>query len=243
MTTIHSMKAVLFDFGGTLYDYRMLAQGDLESLVMLARWSGVDATAAEIGRAHRDSMRRVFRDYLPRPFYFHRDLFRDAVKGMLGTFGAVPDDANLERYRMLQWQLHQRDFALRDGVVETLSELRERGLHVGIVSNIDEDQLRHLMELTGLERYFDSLLSSEQAQSCKPDAGIFAEAIRRAGCRPAEALFVGDTLSADVAGANQAGLRSVLLWHRDDREPPEEPKPHYVIREIPDVLGLLGPAE
>lgn len=243
MTTPTSTKAVLFDFGGTLYDYRMLAPGDLESLVMLARWSGIDAEPAEVGRAHRESMRRVFRDYLQKSFYFHRDLFRDAVEGMLESFGVRPGEDDLERYRELQWQLHRRDFVLREGVVETLKELRTRGLHVGIVSNIDEDQLRHLMDLTGLERYFDSLLSSEQAQSCKPDAGIFAEAIRRAGCRPPEALFVGDTLAADVAGANRSGLRSVLLWHRADREPPDEPKPHYVIREIPEVLDLLAPEE
>lgn len=240
---IRSTKAVLFDFGGTLYDYRMLAPGDLESLVMLARWSGIDAEPAEIGRAHRESMRRVFRGYLPKPFYFHRDLFRDAVEGMLESFGVTPDRENLERYRALQWELHQRDFVLREGVVETLTELRGRGLHVAVVSNIDEEQLRHLMDLTGLDHHFDSLLSSEQARSCKPDPGIFVEAIRRAGCAPAEALFVGDTLAADVAGANRAGLRSVLLWHRDDRDPPDEPKPHYVIREIPEVLDLLAPAK
>jgi putative hydrolase of the HAD superfamily len=109
-----------------------------------------------------------------------------------------------------------------------------------MVSNIDEDQLRHLIELTDLGRYFDSLLSSEHAQSCKPAPAIFAEAIRRAGCRPAEALFVGDTLAADVAGANRAGLRSVLLWHRDDRDPGGETKPRHVIRQIPEILDLLA---
>jgi HAD superfamily hydrolase (TIGR01509 family) len=240
MSTHAPIKAVLFDFGGTLYDYRVLAPGDIESLVALAGWSGIDASPADIGRAYRDSMRRVFRDYLPKPFYLHGDLFRDAVRGMLESFGIVPDGAQLERYRALQWELHQRDLVLREGVVETLTELRSRGLHVGMVSNIDEDQLRHLIELTDLGRYFDSLLSSEHAQSCKPAPAIFAEAIRRAGCRPAEALFVGDTLAADVAGANRAGLRSVLLWHRDDRDPGGETKPRHVIRQIPEILDLLA---
>ena len=65
--------------------------------------------------------------------------------------------------------------------------------------------------------------------------------MQRAGCAPDEALFVGDTLAQDIAGANRAGLRSVLLWHREDREPPEgEPAPRYVIRRIPDVLDLVG---
>jgi putative hydrolase of the HAD superfamily len=185
-------------------------------------------------------MRRVFAAYLPRRFYLHRDLFRDAVVGMLESFGVAPDAAHLERYRQMQWEHHQRDLVLRDGVVDTLGAARARGLHVGLVSNIDDDQLEHLIDVAGLRGCFDSLLSSETAGACKPDPAIFADALRRAGCAPAEALFVGDTLAQDIAGANHAGMRSVLLWHRDDKPPPTgDPQPHHVIREIPGLLALL----
>ncbi len=75
----------------------------------------------------------------------------------------------------------------------------------------------------------------------KPHAEIFRQALESAGCRAEEALFVGDSRSADVAGANAAGLHSVLLWQRTDRSPPDEdPRPRHVISEIPEVLGLLG---
>src|SRR5262249_48423309 len=98
----------------------------------------------------------------------------------------------------------------------------------------------HLLALAQIAEYFDSILSSEQAQSCKPDPGIFAEALRRAGCRPAQALFVGDTIAQDVAGAQQAGLHTALLWHREARPPPDaEPRPDHVIRRIPDLLELV----
>ncbi len=235
-----TIRAVLFDFGGTLYDYRTLEPGDQESLVALARWAGINAPPDEIRCAYRDSMRRVFHDYLPRRFYLHRDLFCDAVVGMLQSFGAEPDTAHLQRYRALQRELRRRDFALREGVIETLRELRARGLYLGIVSNIDEDQLAHLLEITDLRPHFDSLLSSEAAGSCKPDSTIFEEAVRRAGCRPEETLFVGDALAQDIAGANRAGLCSVLLWHREDREPPSgDPVPRYVIRRIPELLDLV----
>jgi len=233
-------RAVLFDFGGTLYDYATLEPGDRECLVALARWAGVDAEEAEIRRAHRQAMRQVFYAYLPRRFYLHRDLFRDAVVGMLDTFGVAPDPAHLERYRQLQWELHRRDFVLRDGVIETLQALRGRGLHVGMVSNIDDDQLEHLLDVAGLRDHFDSLLSSESVGACKPEPAIYAEALRRAGCAPAEAVFVGDTLAQDIAGANRMGLRSVLIWHRDDTAPPDgEVAPSHVIRRIPEVLELI----
>ena len=74
-----------------------------------------------------------------------------------------------------------------------------------------------------------------------PDGRIFAEALRRAECEPREALFVGDSLPQDIAGANRAGLRSVLLWHRGDRQPSfDVAKPTHVIRRIPEVLDLLS---
>jgi 2-haloalkanoic acid dehalogenase type II len=235
-----AVRAVLFDFGGTLYDYATLEPAERESLVELARQCGIDAEAETIQRAHREAMRRVFRDYLPRRFYLHRDLFRDAVIGMLESLGAAPDPARLDRYRAAQWDRHARDFALRAGVTDTLAALRRRGVHLGIVSNIDDDQLAHLLEIAGIAAAFDSILSSEQAQSCKPDAAIFETALQRAGCAAGAALFVGDTLAQDIAGANRVGLQSVLLWHREDRDPPsQEPRPRHVIRRIPDLLDLV----
>jgi putative hydrolase of the HAD superfamily len=234
------VRAVLFDFGGTLYDYATLAPGDRECLLALVRWAGIDAEESEIRHAQRQAMRRVFHSYLPRRFYLHRDLFRDAAAGLLESFGVTPDPAHLERYRQMQWELHRRDFALREGVIETLQALRERGLHVGMVSNIDDDQLDHLIDVAGLRPYFHSLLSSQAAAACKPDPTIFAEALRRAACAPEQVLFVGDTIAQDVAGANRAGMRSVLLWHRDGTAPPTtDDAPAHVIRRIPDLLALL----
>src|SRR5262249_28113652 len=138
------IRAVLFDFGGTLYDYASLEAGDRECLLALARWAGVTADDAAVRSAYRASLRRVFYAYLPRRYYLHRDLFRDAAAGMLESFGVTPDEDHLARYRERQWAAHRRDFALRPGVVDTLQALRARGLHIGMVSNIDDDQLEHL---------------------------------------------------------------------------------------------------
>ncbi len=233
-------RAVLFDFGGTLYDYAVLAPGDAESILALAQWAGIDADLAAIRRAQRQAMRAVFRDYLPRPFYLHRDLFRDAAAGMLRALGAEPDARHLERFRAMQWALHRRDFQLRPGVVETLQQLRARGLHVGMVSNIDDDQLAHLLDVAGVRAHFDSLLSSEAVGACKPAPAIFAEALRRAACAPHEALFVGDTLAQDIAGAQRAGMRTALIWHRAGTAPPTDGvRPDHVIGAIPELLDLV----
>jgi 2-haloalkanoic acid dehalogenase type II len=230
---------VLFDFGGTLYDYRCFARAEAESLTELARWAGIDAPTDAIGRAHRDAMKRVFGGYRDRDFYFHKDMFADAVRAMLASFGKSADAGTLERYRRLQWDGHRRDFALRPGVRETLAELRARGLHLGMVSNIDDDQLDHLLEIAGVRAHFHAVLSSERARSCKPARGIFEAALASAGCTPGEAIFVGDSLFHDVGGAAALGMRSVLIWHREDRDPPaSDPKPDHVIRRFDQLLEI-----
>lgn len=234
-------RAVLFDFGGTLYDYDTLVPGDRESLHHLARLCGIDTDEATVHAAYRKSIKQAFRTYLKQPFFHHRDMFRDAVTGAMRELGGEAAAEHLEEYRRKQWELHRRDFRLREGVHETLTELRRRGLALGIVSNIDDDQLQHLGELAGLTRYFDWLLSSEEAGSCKPDGKIFQEALKRAGCIADEAFFVGDSLPQDIEGANRAGLRSVLLWHRPGAERPAgSAVPKHVIARFPDLLTLVA---
>ncbi len=234
------IRAVLFDFGGTLFDYETVAPGERECIVELARWAGVEADSREILRAYRGALKRVFYDYLPRSYYLHRDLFRDALQGMADNFGVTLTDELLVRYRERQWERRARDFVLREGVLETLGALRDRGLHLGVVSNIDDDQLEHMLALSRLEPHFHSVLSSEYVQSCKPDPAIFSEALRRAECAPHEALFVGDSLQQDIAGANRVGLRSVLIWSDSNREPTiGEHQPKHVIRRISELLELF----
>ncbi|MFC1859080.1 HAD family hydrolase [Thermodesulfobacteriota bacterium] len=235
-----SIQAVLFDLGGTLFDYKVVATSDLESHMELLHRAGIEADPADVKRAYKDTMRQVFKKYLQRPFYLYHDLFQDALKGMFESLGGQFRSEDYDHYRNVLMERYTQNLSLRGGVIETLSELKNRGLHLGLVSNIDNDQLGYLMEITKIGPYFDSLLSSEGARSCKPDSGIFHEALRRADCKPHQALFIGDTIAQDIAGANRVGLRSVLIWHRDDRDPPENsPRPHHTIRHIPEIIEVV----
>ena len=233
-------RAVLFDFGGTLYDYRDLEAGSRECLRAFIDWHGREVDDAALTAAYRQSLRKVFFDYLPRPFYHHRDMFRDALLELARELQLEPRHDLVERHQAMQWQIQARDFRLRPGVRTTLDQLNRRGLHVGMVSNIDQDHLEHLLDCAGIREHFQSLLSSEVAKSCKPDQGFFRLALERAGCAPESALFVGDSLLQDIAGANQAGMRSVLIWSGDGEPPSSEHEPSHVIRAIPEILDLLA---
>jgi 2-haloalkanoic acid dehalogenase type II len=92
----------------------------------------------------------------------------------------------------------------------TLAELRDRGLHLVVVSNWD-CSLPEVLEMCGLRDAVDDVVSSAEAGARKPDPRIFAVALELAGCSPAEALLVGDTPEEDAAGAGAAGIRALLI--------------------------------
>lgn len=233
-------RAVLFDFGGTLFDYATTAPGERACLLELARQARIEADDEAVQRAYRAALKVVFYRYLPQPFYFHRDLFEDALQETAARFGARFTTAQLADYRARLWQRREREFRLRPGVRDTLTALRGRGLHVGIVSNADNDHFAHLLHLSGLDACVDATLTSEDARSCKPDQAIFSQALNSAGCAPNRTWFVGDSLQQDVAGANRAGMRAVLIWSQPHAPPPDaDDKPEHVIRAIPELLEIV----
>jgi len=234
-------RAVLFDFAGTLWSDRALREIHLRTLEQVAARAGVGGDARTLRRAYRDGLISAATAYLDQPYYLHRDIFRDGFRAYLGLLGGDADDALCGWAVDVQYEATLAAFRLRDDCLTTLAALRARGLHVGLVSNIDDDQLVPMLHASRLGEALDAWTSSEGAGSCKPDARIFQVALEKAGCSAAEALFVGDTPSADVVGARGVGMRSALIVD-PDRELPAlagSERPDHVIRALGDLLALV----
>ena len=101
-------------------------------------------------------------------------------------------------------------FTAFDDAAPALRALRSAGLRLVVVSNWDVS-LHEALEATGLAPLLDGAVASAEAGSAKPDPGIFGRALALAGAGAHEAVHVGDTPGADVAGARAAGIRPVLL--------------------------------
>ena len=234
-------RAVLFDMGGTLITYRNFEQARREAMAEFASWFGLQDDMARVQAAFLRAAADVWPRYTVLPYYLHSDLGKDMRRASAANLGIDLTPELLERYQAF---FAERQAAggveVRQGVYETLTELRARGVHVGIVSNADILQLDGMVAQAGVAPYCDSILCSEEAGSCKPDAGIYLEALRRAGCAPGEALFVGDTPDHDIAGANAVGLRSVLIHEQTEMGLPRgDVRADHTIAEIPEVLRLL----
>ena len=210
-----SPRALLLDFGGTLFSYSRMNGPTVRLLLRAAERLGVEADAREVIVAYRSGSHDAWTEYLPRSFYLHRDLFRETFRCFAENLGAEPTGEFLDWFHEEQRDLAVEHLELRDGCVETLREIREAGLHVAIVSNIDEDYLEPMLERAGIADLIDARTSSEEARSCKPDPAIFHRALEKADARAEEAVFVGDSPEADVFLKDLDAYRGTDVTHAE----------------------------
>jgi putative hydrolase of the HAD superfamily len=96
------------------------------------------------------------------------------------------------------------------------------------------------LQTIGLARHFDASVAAPSFGVAKPDPRIFLEACRLLGVAPGEAVYVGDDLLLDVAGAQGAGLRAVWMNRVGKRnEAPEQVRPDAEVDSLDGLLDWL----
>ncbi|WP_329406997.1 HAD-IA family hydrolase [Streptomyces sp. NBC_00704] len=113
-----------------------------------------------------------------------------------------------------------------------LGGLRERGVRVGVVSNIGWDP-RPVFRAHGLDAYVDAYTLSYEHGVQKPDARLFTIACEALGADPRRTLMVGDNRWAD-GGAAALGCAVHFVDHLPAAERPDGLRP---------VLELLEPVD
>jgi HAD superfamily hydrolase (TIGR01509 family) len=85
-----------------------------------------------------------------------------------------------------------------------LSRLRNEGYRMAVCSNSIRESLRMMVQQSGLETYFEFLVSNEDVSRPKPNPEIYTTAMTRMGVRPAETIIVEDSLHG-LEAARQSG--------------------------------------
>jgi len=152
----------------------------------------------------------------------------------LGT-GADVDD-------VLAWRLDLTRRALKPdpGVVATLSELRRRGIPIGLISNCTED-VALVWDTSPLAELIDVAVFSATAGLLKPDRRIYELACTSLRVDPGACFFVGDGANDELRGAARVGMTPVLV-HDAGQPPAWDGLGDWVglrITTIPQVLELL----
>lgn len=125
---------------------------------------------------------------------------------------------------------------VRPETIEALSDLRKVGYLLGVITNRSKPIYNEMLE-NGLDLHFDFYLTGSQLGAYKPRKEIFENLVSFTGHSKDELLYVGDNYYADVLGARNAGIETVLLnWNGlyPDVDCP-------TIDSIPELLPLLQP--
>jgi len=105
----------------------------------------------------------------------------------------------------------------RAGAVETLAELRARGLKVGLITVCTED-VELLWPESQFAGLFDAEIFSNAIGLSKPDPRIYLACCEQLGVEPRDAVFVGDGANDELEGARRVGLHPILI-HKEGKDP------------------------
>src|SRR5689334_2517775 len=208
--------------------------------------AGHAAGLRALGREPIPEMTARFRDdYLPSWFAEKGMLeeieYEGQVRKLLGEFGIEPSDDEVQRFLEAEHEEWGPAVQLSSTTHALLETLRERGLKLALVSNaIDPPDLLHRdLERHGVAERVDFAVFSSEVGRRKPDPSIYRRALDALGVEPGNALFVGDTLHTDIAGAQALGMHTCqALWFFADED--EEPEPEFRAFTQMDVLTVVN---
>jgi phosphoglycolate phosphatase-like HAD superfamily hydrolase len=108
-------------------------------------------------------------------------------------------------------QAHAHTIRPYEGIVLELAALRAAGARLGIVTGKDRKRAKYLLCHTHLARYFDALITPDDAPG-KPDPRCLFECLKRLQCSRSYAVYVGDSLSDMQCGKRAFVLRVFARW-------------------------------
>lgn len=192
------IKAILFDAYGTLIS---TGSGSVEACRRILHKVGSDADAAGFYARWKE----LFGDMRDAgTFQTTREIFTRSLDRLFKEY-RIPGDSHEVVQIMLESLYDRRVYADTRAALDYLS----RHYRVYICSNTDTDPLMQNLEYNGLS--FDGIFTSESLRYYKPDTRFFATILTSIQLPPEEAIYIGDSLLDDVAGAQQAGLKAMLL--------------------------------
>jgi putative hydrolase of the HAD superfamily len=199
------IEAVLFDAADTLFTTRG-SVGEIYGRV--AREYGCTASFDEI----QSSFTRQFRHSGPLSTDNEKAWWRDVVRRVFSEVGMIREFNRFFEQVYDQFR-DSRAWILFPETREVLTELRQREMKLGVISNFDS-RIYGVMEELGILSFFRSVTISSEAGFAKPSPEIFAIAARSLEHPPSQILLVGDSLNDDVIAGSRSGLEAALVDRR-----------------------------
>lgn len=212
------IKAVLFDYDGTLMD---------TNRIILESWQHTFRTVR--GKEHPEE-----------------ELYKTFGEPLHDTMEKFFHGEDVERcidiYRDYQVSFYREKIEMFPGMEELVKELKRRGYLTAVVTSRLPETTRQGLEKYGLTPYFDVVITCADTTKHKPDPEPVFICTKKLEIAPCEALMVGDT-TFDILCGKRAGTKTVLAgWsvaYTQEQRIDSETKPDHIIERAEDLLSLL----
>jgi putative hydrolase of the HAD superfamily len=203
------IKHIFFDLDHTIWDFDRNAQETLLELYEVYQLKALGLHSAEKFISHYTANNhRLWQRYhlgeITKEILRH-ERFRNTFLELGVQPEHVPHTFEDDYVRM-----SPRKTNLFEGAEKVLAYLQQRyKLH--IISNGFKETTLTKMELSGLNPYFTNVIISEDVGVNKPDKIIFEYALNKAGALKHESIMIGDSLEADIRGAQEFGIKAIFF--------------------------------
>lgn len=191
---------IWFDLG-----YTLVHLNREEAYRKVLKESGIEKTVDEIALAYHLADKYFMREH-PGLLGKKRENYRSVYQGKLNSFLDLDENLESEAFdprNKVRWHAFPE-------TLSTLSELKSKGIGVGLISNWN-DTARDVLKETNIISYLDHVVISSELGIEKPDERIFHYALEQSGVSPKNSLYIGDNYYDDVVGSRQLGMDSILI--------------------------------
>ena len=221
------IRAILFDAYGTLFD---TGTGSVQAAAeILARNGRPDLSPAEFyaqwKRRHHRRMKNL------RPFQREAELYALDLEELYQEYG-FSRNAREDVAVMLQYQGTRVAYPEVKRVLDSLLSRYQ----LCVASTTDTAPLEQDLKRAGL--VFHRVFTSQSLKVYKPDHEFYTTILHALSLRPAEALFVGDSLKNDVKGPQAVGMRTCWVNRKGEERGDISPDLEIPsLQELPEALG------
>lgn len=250
-----ALKAILFDLGGTLLHYHDPQEDDPRHPFRRVTLLGIEAVLKQLASDRsihlsmeqvRDAIdRQIGRTYRSMQTDQRGGSIEEPIRAALNEIGIEPDEARWDDLRRYLYHPIDQIVSPCEGARSTLGVLRGAGFLLGLISNTfwaGDLHDRHLMKYN-LLGFLPIRIYSSNAPYQKPHPSIFLSTLENMGVHPEEAAYVGDRADVDVGGAQNVGMRGVLIRSPYQPSGLNGYQPDAVIDELPELFSALAPLQ
>jgi putative hydrolase of the HAD superfamily len=211
---MRAIKGIGFDLFGTLVlQERFSFDQCIDALYHSLSASAFGLEKGRFLQVYREINRRYMDEATAEGRETHNRLWVAGALQALG-YAVAPEEACIEQAVDAYFDPFIKSCQLIPGTHEMLESLTGR-YRLALVSNFTHPPaVERILARVGIEHFFEEILISGRLGRRKPHPAVFAELTRRLDLDPAEIVFVGDELQADIGGARGAGMRTVWMTYR-----------------------------